>query len=252
MKEDIKDLLISLRKQFKDSNVFCMGEEGTQKYYVDFRKSGSLLLDLAAGGGFAKTRMIELYGVENSGKSTITYLAIAQAQKDEPDKLNAIIDTENSFNPEWAAKLGVNIDNLVIVQPETFAESVWDLVITLIEKNIFAYVVLDSIAGLVSKRSLEEESIENSNKVGGSSGVNTTALNKIFSSGILRKSNSTLIIVNQLRDTIGSFIPTSHTPGGRAVKFYASQRFEISKGKIDKKGNTKDADVVGQFGLLYR
>ena len=131
-----KEFVNSFRKEFGQDSIFLLGENETLTD-IKVRSSGSLLLDLAMGGGFAQGRLALLTGGEKVGKTTIACLAIAEAQKDEPDKDNAIIDLENSFNSEWAATLGVDIKKLMILQPDTYAEKTYDMIEYMLKSSKF-------------------------------------------------------------------------------------------------------------------
>lgn len=185
---------------------------------VEVRSSGSLQLDYALGGGFGKGRLVVLTGPEHGGKSTIASLAIATAQVDEPDKENAYIDLEQTFNPEWAETLGMDTDKLFLSQTSTYGENIYDFIQFLVEKGTFAYIVVDSVDGITPKSEFEEENWEKESRVGGASKLNTMAMRKIVYSGALRKSGTTLIFIQQLRDKIGGFsmhgTPTD-TVGGK-------------------------------------
>ena len=145
-----KDFINSFRKEFGNDSIFLLGEEETLAD-IKVRSSGSLLLDLAMGGGFAQGRLTLLHGAERSGKTSIACLAIAEAQINEPEKANVIIDLENSFNPQWAETLGVDLGKLMVIQPDTYAEKVYDMIEYMIKSKRFAYIVLDSLDGLITK-----------------------------------------------------------------------------------------------------
>lgn len=210
------DLLKSIRKEFGDTSMFILGE--TDKLDIKVRPSGSLLLDVALGGGYPHGRVVEFRGSEKSGKTTLANLAIAEAQRNEPELECALIDLENSYNPNWAKTLGVDTDRLFITQPDTYAEKVFQMLEYLISTKRFSIIVLDSIAGLVPKGEFEEADYDKESRVGGNSKLNAKAIRKIVNSGILTDSGTTLIFINQLRDKIGGFsmygTPTD-TPGGK-------------------------------------
>ncbi|WP_145052583.1 DNA recombination/repair protein RecA [Paenibacillus xylanexedens] len=237
-------LLNQFRKEFGPQSMFLLGQD-EKLSNIEVRSSGSLLLDLALGGGYPKGRIIEFSGPEGAGKTTLFDLAVAEAQIVEPEKENAIIDLEQSFSPPWARTLGVDIDRLFIAQPDTYAEKIFDLLESMIKSNRFAYIGLDSVAGLVLKSEFEEQDWEKESRVGGASKVLAKAMRKLVNSGILTKSGTTLIFINQLRDKIGGFsmygTPTD-TTGGRSIKHAYSQRIEVGRGEYKKKGT----DVIGQ------
>lgn len=201
---ETKDFIASFRKEFGEDSIFLLGEDETLTD-IKVRSSGSLLLDLAMGGGFTQGRLTLLRGAEKSGKTTIACLAIAEAQKNEPEKDNAIIDLENSFNPEWAATLGVDIDRLMILQPDTHAEKVYDMLEYMLKRGNFSFIVLDSLDGLIPREELEETDWDKESRVGGTAKLNSKAMRKIVNSGILRESGTSLIFIQQLRDKIGGF-----------------------------------------------
>ena len=202
---DRKQFLDSLRKELGSPQSICL--LGSDERYIDIavRSSGSLLLDAALGGGYPKGRLVEISGSEHAGKSTLLLMAIAEAQIAEPDKECCIIDIEQSFNPNWAKKLGVDIDNLFFSQPDTYAEKVLDMIDMLIGTGRFSIIGLDSVAGLILKSEFEEDNWEKDSRVGGVAGLMTKAMRKLVYSGKLTKSDTTLIFTNQLRDKIGGF-----------------------------------------------
>jgi recombination protein RecA len=247
MSSDRHTLLNQIRKEFGEQSMFLLGE--TERLDIKVRSSGSLLLDLALGGGYPHGRVIELNGKEKSGKTTLLNLAIAEAQRVEPDKECAIIDLEHSYNPEWAKKLGVDVDRLFITQPDTYAEKIYEMIEYLVKTGRFSIIGLDSVAGLVPKEEMENDDYEKESRVGGNSKLNAKAIRKIVNSGILTKSGTTLIFINQLRDKIGAFsmygTPTD-TPGGRALKHGYSQVLEVSTSEYFTKGSGDSKVVLGQ------
>lgn len=213
------DIVADLRKDFGDkAGIHRLGSSSALD--VKVRSSGSLLLDLALGGGFPQGKLSELQGKEKSGKTTLANIAIARAQVETPELENAILDLEHSYNPEWARTLGVDTDRLIVVQPETHAEDVYSMLKQMLTTGKFAFIVLDSVAGLVPKSEFEEDSFEKEGRVGGTSKLNASAMRRLVNSGLLTKSGTCLLFVNQLRDKIGGFslfgTPTD-TPGGRAL-----------------------------------
>lgn len=238
--------LADFRKEFGEESIFVLGD--TDKLDIEVRPSGSLYLDLALGGGYPKGRIIELSGKEKAGKTTILMMAIAMAQELEPDKDNAIIDLEHSFNPQWAETIGVDVEKLIILQPNVGAETVYDQLEKLVKSNRFAYIGLDSVAGLVPQAELEE-GFDKEGRVGGTSKLNAKAMRKIVNSGILTESGTTLVFINQLRDAIGSFSPfgtPTTTGGGRSLRHAYTQQIEVSTGDYYSKGTGKDKKVFGQ------
>jgi recombination protein RecA len=243
--EDRDKFIASINKEM-GSDLICLGN--TPKVAdISFRSSGSLMLDYALGGGFPEGRIIQLAGMEKAGKTTVFCMAVAQAQNTEPEKENILIDLEYGFNPEWAQKLGVDTDKLIISQPDTYAEKVYELIEKLLESKRFAYIGLDSVSGLIMKAEYENDDWEKASRVGGASGLNTMAMRKLVNSGLLTKSGTTLVFINQLRDKIGGFSPfggpVTTTTGGRSMKHAFSQMVDITIGEQFAKG-TGDARVV--------
>lgn len=242
-------LLDSLRKDIGSPQALCL--LGSDERYVDIklRSSGSLMLDIALGGGYPYGRLVEISGAESAGKTTLVNLAIAEAQISEPDKECAIIDIEQSYNMEWAKSLGVDINRLFFSQPDTYAENIFEMIDKMIDTGKFAIIAVDSAAGLILKEEFEEGDWEKSSRVGGTAGLMTKAMRKLVYSGKLTKSETTLIFTNQLRDKIGGFsmygTPTD-TPCGRALKHTATQRLEVAKGQQFAKGTGEAKEVLGQ------
>ena len=245
---DTKDFVTSFRKEFGEDSIFLLGEDETLAD-IKVRSSGSLLLDLAMGGGFAQGRLSLLQGKEKSGKSTLACLAIAEAQKNEPEKCNAIIDLENSFNIEWAKTLGVDTDKLMILQPDTHAEKVYDMIEYMLKSGNFSFIVVDSLDGLIPKEELEETDWDKESRVGGTAKINSKAMRKIVNSGILRESETSLIFIQQLRDKIGGFslygTPTT-VSGGRSIQHASTQTLEVAIGDYFTKGTGRDRKYFGQ------
>ncbi len=198
--------------------------------------TGALSLDLALGvGGFPRGRIIEIYGPESSGKTTLTLHAIAEAQKE--GGICAFIDTEHALNPAYAEQLGVNLENLLISQPD-YGEQALEIAETLVRSGAVDMVVLDSVAALVPKSEIEGEMGDP--QMGVQARLMSQALRKL--TGIVSKSNTTVIFVNQVRDKIGvMFGNPETTPGGRALKFYATIRIDIRKIDSIKSG----VDITG-------
>lgn len=243
-----KKLVTDLRSQFGTQSVYLYGTD-KKALDVEVRSSGSLMIDLAIGGGYPKGRIIELRGFEKSGKTTLFNLAVAEAQISEPEKQNMIIDLENTYNPAWARTLGVDVNKLLVSQPDTYAEKVYDYLEYAIGTGKFAFICVDSIAGLIMKDEFEEEDWTKNSRVGGSSALNAKAMRKLINSGLLKKSGTTLIYINQLRDKIGAFsmygTPTD-TPGGRSIKHAYTQQIDVSMGEQFAKGTGESRVVLGQ------
>lgn len=243
-----EQLLAGIRKEFGEDSMFLLGRDERVRN-IELRGSGSLLFDIALGGGLPKGRLVEFRGAEKVGKSSLACLAIAEAQINEPDKENAYIDLEQSFNAEWSKKLGVNIDNLFFAQPETFAERVYDLIEYLLQTGRFAIIVVDSIAGLIPQSEFEENDWTKESRVGGASKLNSLAMRKLINSGLLNKSGTTLIFINQIRDKIGGFslygTPTT-TVGGWSIRHNASIQVDVAIGDYFTKGTGDNKQILGQ------
>lgn len=248
MADDRLSLLQQVRKEFGPTSMFLLGRE-ERFSNIKVRSTGSLLLDYALGGGYPHGRVVELRGVEKSGKTTLMNLAIAEAQRNEPEKQCCIIDLEHSYNPEWATLLGVDVDNLFFAQPETYAEGVFGMMEYLVKSGQFSIIGLDSVAGLITKAEFEEEDWDKEGRVGGASRLNAHMVRKIINSGALTTSGSTLIFINQLRDKIGGFsmygTPTD-TPGGRSLKHCYTQQLDVSIGELFTKGSGAAKEFLGQ------
>lgn len=201
--------------------------------------TGSLLLDHALGvNGYPKGRIIEIFGPESSGKTTLALQAIAQVQKNGGKA--AFVDAEHAIDPEYAAALGVNIDDLILSQPD-YGEQALDIVDMLAKGNAFDLIVVDSVAALVPKAEIEGTLSDQS--VGLQARLMSKALRKL--AGQLNKSNCTVIFINQLREKVGvMFGNPETTTGGRALKFYASVRLDIRKGETLKDGDQIIGNMV--------
>lgn len=223
--------LRDIRSYFNDKGIIMkMGEQPTVD--VGVIPSGSLLLDSALGiGGYPKGRIIEIYGPESSGKTTLALEAIAQIQK--LGGRAAFIDAEHAIDPEYAKTLGVNINELILSQPD-YGEQALEIVDMLAKSNAIDMIVVDSVAALVPKAELEGTFEDNS--VGLQARLMSKALRKL--AGILSKSSCTVIFINQLREKVGVMYGNPETTtGGRALKFYATIRIEIRKGEVIKTGD---------------
>lgn len=200
--------------------------------------TGSIGVDLALGcGGYPRGRIIEIFGPESSGKTTLTIHAIAETQK--AGGIAAFIDAEHAFDPVYATKLGVDIDSLLISQPDN-GEQALDIAEQLIRSSAVDLVVIDSVAALTPKQEIEGDMGEN--KVGLHARLMSQALRKM--TGAINKSNTTCIFINQLREKIGvSFGSPETTTGGNALKFYASVRIDIRKSSAIKDGD----EVLGNL-----
>ena len=230
------DLAISqIQKDFGEGAIMRLGD--AHKVDVDVIPTGNLLIDRALGvGGFPRGRIIEVYGPESSGKTTLTLTAIAQAQK--AGGLAGFIDVEHALDPEYSRRLGVNLDDLLVSQPSSGEEAL-RICETLVRSNALDVVVLDSVAALVTKAELEGEIGDAT--VGAQARLMSAALRKLTS--LISRARTTCIFTNQIREKIGvMFGNPETTPGGRALKFYSSVRVDIRRIGMIK--NT-DGSVTG-------
>ena len=218
-----------IEKTFGKGAIMNMGANTVED--VSVIPSGSIGLDLALGvGGYPRGRIIEIYGPESSGKTTLAIHAIAEAQK--AGGLAAIIDAEHAFDRTYAEKLGVNVDNLWIAQPDN-GEQALEIAEQLIRSSAVDIIVIDSVAALTPKAEIEGEMGDN--KVGLHARLMSQALRKM--TGAISKSNTTCIFINQLREKIGVLFGNPETTtGGNALKFYASTRIDIRKSTPIKDG----------------
>ena len=221
-----------IEKDFGKGSIMKLGDEKVEK--VDVIPTGSVGLDLALGvGGYPRGRIIEIYGPESSGKTTLAIHAIAEAQK--LGGIAAIIDAEHAFDRFYAESLGVDVDNLFISQPDN-GEQALEIADQLISSAAVDIVVIDSVAALTPKA--EIEGTMGDNKVGLQARLMSQALRKLTST--ISKTNTTCIFINQLREKIGvSFGNPETTTGGNALKFYASVRIDIRKAAAIKDGETQ-------------
>lgn len=221
-----------IEKDFGKGSIMKLGDEKVEK--VDVIPTGSVGLDLALGvGGYPRGRIIEIYGPESSGKTTLAIHAIAEAQK--LGGIAAIIDAEHAFDRFYAEALGVDVDNLFISQPDN-GEQALEIADQLISSAAVDLVVIDSVAALTPKA--EIEGTMGDNKVGLQARLMSQALRKLTST--ISKTNTTCIFINQLREKIGiSFGNPETTTGGNALKFYASVRIDIRKAAAIKDGDTQ-------------
>ena len=217
------DLAIQqIQKDYGEGSIIRMGDE--YRVDIDVIPTGNLLIDRALGvGGFPRGRIVEVYGPESSGKTTLTLTAIAQAQKN--GGLAAFVDVEHALDPQYAKKLGVNMDNLLVSQPSSGEEAL-RIVETLVRSNALDIIVLDSVAALVTKQELDGEIGDST--VGAQARLMSAAMRKLTS--IIAKARTTCIFTNQIREKIGvMFGNPETTPGGRALKFYSSVRVDIRR-----------------------
>lgn len=213
-------------KNYGQGAVMFLGGEGNKKLDVESVPTGSIGLDYALGiGGLPKGRIIEIYGPESGGKTTVTLHAIAETQK--LGGMAAFIDVEHALDPVYAKSLGVDIDHLIVSQPDT-GEQALEIVETLARSGAIDIVVLDSVAAMVTKAEIDGEIGDSF--VGVQARLMSAAMRKLTS--VISKSNTVAIFINQVREKIGVMYGNPETtPGGRALKFYASVRIEVRKGE---------------------
>ena len=230
----LDQVLADIEKQFGKGSVMKLGENEHRN--IDVIPSGSLSLDINLGiGGYPKGRIIEIYGPESSGKTTFALHAIAEAQK--AGGRAAFIDAEHALDPQYAAKIGVNIDDLLLSQPDN-GEQALEICEALVRSGAISIIVIDSVAALVPQAEIEGEMGDS--HVGLQARLMSQALRKL--SGVISKTNTIAIFINQLREKVGvMFGNPETTPGGRALKFYSSVRLEIRRSEQIKNGT----DVIG-------
>ena len=220
-----------IQKQFGQGAIMKLGDTSA-KMNIDAIPTGSSSLNIATGiGGIPKGRIIEIFGPESSGKTTLTLHIIAEAQKDNGKA--AFIDAEHALDPEYAKNLGVNIDDLVVSQPDT-GEQGLEICEMLVRSGALDVVVVDSVAALVPRAEIQGEMGES--HVGLQARLMSQALRKL--TGSIKKSNTAVIFINQLREKVGVIYGSPETTtGGRALKFYSSMRLEVRKGDTIKQGD---------------
>ncbi len=223
--------LLQIEKQFGKGSIMRLGDSAGRNG-LSVIPSGTLALDIALGvGGFPRGRVIEIFGPESSGKTTVALHAIAEAQK--AGGYAAFIDAEHALDPSYAQKLGVNIDELLVSQPDT-GEQALEIAESLVRSGAIDVIVIDSVAALAPKAEIEGEMGDA--HVGLQARLMSQALRKL--SGAIAKSNTTAIFINQIREKVGvMFGNPETTPGGRALKFYASVRLDVRRMETLKQGN---------------
>ncbi|WP_208057202.1 recombinase RecA [Spiroplasma chinense] len=221
---NFKAVLKDIEKTFGKGSIMRLGDKANQ--YIEALPSGSFLIDRAIGiGGYPKGRIVEIYGPESSGKTTLSLHAIAESQK--LGGRAAFIDAEHALDPRYAKNLGVDIENLIVAQPDS-GEQALDILEMLVKSSTLDIVVIDSVAALVPKAELDGEMSDQ--QIGLQARLMSKALRKL--NGIISKTNTTVIFINQLREKVGIIFGNPETtPGGRALRFYSSVRLEVRKGE---------------------
>lgn len=231
------EILDEIRDEFGKEAVMRLGEKTLVQ--TEVTSSGSILLDEALGvNGYPKGRIIEIYGPESSGKTTLALTAVSECQKS--GGRCAYIDVENTIDPEYSERLGIKIDELVISQPSS-GEEAFEIIEALAKSNAFSMIVVDSVAALVPE--LELEGMMTDSSVGLQARMMSKALRKL--SGVMAKSKTTIIFINQLREKVGVIYGNNETTtGGRALKFYSSIRIDIRRGEAIKEGSNIIGNVA--------
>jgi recombination protein RecA len=231
----LEGALVQIERQFGKGSIMKLGDVAG-KFDVEVISTGALSLDVALGiGGVPRGRVVEIFGPESSGKTTVALHIIAQAQK--AGGIAAFIDAEHAMDPYYAKNLGVDIDNLYLSQPDT-GEQALEICEALVRSGAIDVVVVDSVAALVPRAEIEGEMGDPF--VGLQARLMSQALRKL--TGVISKSRSTAVFINQLREKVGvTFGNPEVTPGGRALKFYASVRLDVRKIETLKQG----ADMIG-------
>lgn len=234
--ELLKEAIKKIEKEFGKGSIMKLGDKANVD--VDAISSGSLAIDYALGvGGFPRGRIIEIFGPESSGKTTIALQAIAACQKE--GGRAAFIDAENAIDPKYAKVLGVDIDELFLSQPDS-GEQALEITELLIRSGAIDLIVIDSVAALVPQSELEGEMGKES--MGLQARLMSKAMRKL--SGAMNKSNTTAIFINQLREKVGAYGNPEVTPGGRALKFFSSIRIDVRKGEAIKNNNEQIGNKV--------
>ena len=230
----LKIAVSQIEKQFGEGTIMFMGTN--RSLNVEHTSTGSLMLDMALGiGGLPKGRIIEVYGAESSGKTTLCLHAVAEAQK--AGGMAAFIDVEHALDPVYARRLGVDVDNLLVSQPDT-GEQALEIIETLVRSGALDIVVLDSVAAMATRAEIDGEMGDA--HVGVQARLMSQAMRKLTAA--ISKTNCVAIFINQIREKIGVLYGNPETtPGGRALKFYASVRIDVRKGEPIKDG----AEIIG-------
>lgn len=233
-KAALENALRQIERDFGKGSIMKLGEQAN--YRISTVSSGSLALDIALGvGGYPRGRIIEIYGPESSGKTTVALHAIAEVQKQ--GGTAAFIDAEHALDPVYAKKLGVNIDELLLSQPDT-GEQALEIAEALVRSGAIDIIVIDSVAALVPKAEIEGDMGDS--HVGLQARLMSQALRKL--AGAINKSQTIAIFINQIREKVGVMFGNPEvTPGGRALKFYSSVRLEVRRAETLKQGQ----DMIG-------
>lgn len=224
-----QDAISQIKEKFGDGSIMRLGEAKAME--VEVIPTGCLSVDIALGvGGVPRGRIIEVFGPESSGKTTLAQHIVAETQK--LDGIAAFIDAEHALDPEYAQKIGININDMLISQPDT-GEQALEIVETLVRSNAVDLIVIDSVAALTPKAEIEGEMGDQ--HMGLQARLMSQALRKL--AGIVGKTKTTVVFINQIRHKIGVFFGNPETtPGGNALKFYASVRIEVRRAAQIKKG----------------
>ena len=230
----LKSAMAQLEKKFGEGTVMFMGEN--RHMDIECISTGSFMLDLALGiGGLPRGRIIEIYGTESSGKTTISLQAVAEAQK--AGGMAAFIDVEHALDPVYARKLGVDVDNLLVSQPDT-GEQALEIIETLVRSGAIDIIVLDSVAAMTTKAEIDGDMGDA--HVGVQARLMSQAMRKL--TAVISNTNTVAIFINQIREKIGVMYGNPETtPGGRALKFYSSVRIEVRRGEPIKDGG----EIIG-------
>lgn len=233
----IQDVLSKLDKQFGKGTIGRLGDHDRVK--VDVIPTGLLSLDLALGvGGIPRGRVVEIVGLESGGKTSLTLSVIGQAQK--AGGMVAFIDAEHSFDPDWASKLGVDVDNLLVSQPD-YGEQALEIASSLIQSGLLFLVVIDSVAALTPKSEIEGEFGDA--QMGLQARMMSQAMRKL--TAVTHKSNTSFILINQIREKLGvMFGSPETTPGGKALRFYSSVRLDVRRSQTIKEGENSVGNRV--------
>ena len=239
VEDNLKTVLQQIEHEFGKGSVIRLGDQPNVD--MDCIPSGSILLDECLGiGGYPKGRIVEIYGPESSGKTTLALTAIAEVQK--RGGTAAFIDAENSIDPDYAKNLGVDIDNLILSQPNNGEEAL-EIVERLAKSGVFSLIVVDSVAALVPQQELEGMMTDSS--IGLQARLMSKAMRKI--TAVLNKNDCTVIFINQIREKVGVIYGSNETTtGGRALKFFSSIRIDIRRSEAIKEGS----DIIGNVAVI--